>query len=132
LVSEASTLCRHMQAKHKAEYLKWAAANKFISMLPEDSQRHRAEAASSSQPNLDAHVIPREQVLHYSESAFREVAIQWLIETDQPINVLQNPMFMQMINVASRAQKSVKIPNHRQTRQAIIDLFKSNLRELRK
>ncbi|KAI6124638.1 hypothetical protein EV401DRAFT_1886338 [Pisolithus croceorrhizus] len=70
IVNEASTLCQHMQAKHKAKYLKWATANKFISMLPEDSQQHWAEVALSSQPNLDAHVISREQVLCYSESAF--------------------------------------------------------------
>ncbi|KIK18213.1 hypothetical protein PISMIDRAFT_109874, partial [Pisolithus microcarpus 441] len=63
-------------------------------------------------------------------SAFQEVAIQWLIKTDQPINVLQNLMFMQIINIASCTHNNVKIPNHKQIHQAIIDLFKSNLHEL--
>ncbi|KAI5990359.1 hypothetical protein EDC04DRAFT_2504866, partial [Pisolithus marmoratus] len=62
-----------------------------------------------TQTSLDNHLVPRDQLLHYSESAFQEVAIQWLIETDQPINVLQNPIFMQMINVALHANNNVKI-----------------------
>ncbi|KAI5982112.1 hypothetical protein EDD15DRAFT_2181715, partial [Pisolithus albus] len=131
-VNEVSTLRRHMQAVHKAEYLKWATAKNFLSMLPEDTKRRRLEAASSSQRSLDNHLVPRDQVPHYSESAFRDVSIQWLIETDQPIRILQNPAFQQMINLASRANHSVKIPTLKQTRQSIIDLFKSNLCELRK
>ncbi|KAI6100526.1 hypothetical protein F5141DRAFT_960905, partial [Pisolithus sp. B1] len=53
-----------------------------------------------TQSSLDSHLVPRDQVLHYSESAFWEVSIQWLIETDQPIHILQNPMFQEMINLA--------------------------------
>ncbi|KAI6011628.1 hypothetical protein EDC04DRAFT_2580363 [Pisolithus marmoratus] len=115
IVNKTTTLCWHMQSYHKAKYLQWATANNFPSMLPDDTKHHQEEAALSTQPSLDNHLIPRDQLLHYSESAFREVAIQWLIETDQPINVLQNPMFMQMINVASHANNNVKIPNHKQT-----------------
>ncbi|KAI5997110.1 hypothetical protein EDD15DRAFT_2163017 [Pisolithus albus] len=130
-VNKVSTLHRHMQAVHKADYLKWAASKNFVSMLPEDTKRRRVEAASSTQRSLDNHLVPRDQVPHYSESAFREVSIRWLIETDQPIHILQNPVFQQMINLASRANHSVKIPTLKQTRQSIIDLFKSKLRELR-
>ncbi|KIK28147.1 hypothetical protein PISMIDRAFT_91804, partial [Pisolithus microcarpus 441] len=113
-------------------YLKWAATTNFASMLPVDTKWHWQEIALSTQPSLDGHLTPKDQVLHYSESAFREVTIQWLIETDQPIIILQNPMFRQMINLASHAKNSVKIPNYKQTQQTIIDLFKSHLCELHK
>ncbi|KAI6106328.1 hypothetical protein EDD16DRAFT_1490961, partial [Pisolithus croceorrhizus] len=129
-VNEVMTLHWHMQASHKAEYLKWAATNNFVSMLPGDTKHRWAEALLSTQPTLDNHLTPRDTVLHYSESAFREVAIKWLVETDQPINVLQNPIFMQMINLTSHANNSIQIPSHKQTHQVIIDLFKSNLDEL--
>ncbi|KIK17412.1 hypothetical protein PISMIDRAFT_111516, partial [Pisolithus microcarpus 441] len=113
-------------------YLKWATSKNFLLMLPEDTKRRQVEAASSTQRSLDNHLVPRDQVPHYSECAFQDVSIQWLIETDQPIHILQNPAFQQMIILASRANHSVKILTLKQTRQSIIDLFKSNLRELRK
>ncbi|KAI6118247.1 hypothetical protein F5141DRAFT_1000282, partial [Pisolithus sp. B1] len=125
-------------------YLKWAASKIFVSMLPGDTKQCQVQAASSTQSSLDSHLIPRGQVLHYSESVFQEVSIQWLIETDsislfntpslihhyQPIHILQNPMFQQMINLASSTNHSVKILTLKQTWQSIIDLFKSNLCEL--
>ncbi|KAI5988039.1 hypothetical protein EDD15DRAFT_2172899, partial [Pisolithus albus] len=120
-----------------ADYLKWAASKNFVSMLPEDTKRRRVEAASSTQRSLDNHLVPRDQVPHYSESAFREVRSKSFFHTPsltrhyQPIHILQNPIFQQMINLASRANHSIKIPTLKQTRQSIIDLFKSKLRELR-
>ncbi|KAI6125613.1 hypothetical protein EDD16DRAFT_1474195, partial [Pisolithus croceorrhizus] len=88
--------------------------------------------ASSTQHSLDDHLIPRDQVPHYSKSTFWDVSIQWLIKTDQPIHILQNPVFQQMINLTSCANHSVKILTLKQTQQSIIDLFKSNLHELHK
>ncbi|KAI6111604.1 hypothetical protein EV401DRAFT_1868367 [Pisolithus croceorrhizus] len=129
-INEVSTLCCHMQAVHKAEYLKWAASKNFLLMLLEDTKQCQVEAASSTQCSLDDHFVPRDQVLHYSESTFWDVSIQWLIKTDQPIHILQNPVFQQIINLASHANHSVKILTLKQTWQSIIDLFKSNLCEL--
>ncbi|KAI6097333.1 hypothetical protein EDD16DRAFT_1499460, partial [Pisolithus croceorrhizus] len=125
--NEVTTLHWHMQASHKAEYLN---KNNFIFMLPGDTKHHQAEALLSNQPTLDSHLAPRDTVLHYSESEFQEVAIKWLVKTDQPINVLQNPIFMQMINLTSHTDNSVQIPSHKQTHQVIINLFKLNLCEL--
>ncbi|KIK15112.1 hypothetical protein PISMIDRAFT_115784, partial [Pisolithus microcarpus 441] len=68
----------------------------------------------------------------YSESVFRQAAILWLIETDQPIHVLQHPTFQKMVEITSRARNGIKIPNRAQTRQAIIDIFKTSLLNLRK
>ncbi|KAG6373730.1 hypothetical protein JVT61DRAFT_5870 [Boletus reticuloceps] len=36
LVAEMSTLRRHLERHHRAEYLQWAEANGFPSMLPKD------------------------------------------------------------------------------------------------
>ncbi|KAI5983201.1 hypothetical protein EDD15DRAFT_2179423, partial [Pisolithus albus] len=84
LVSEASTLRRHMQAKHKI-CIDFLRASSLLCVSTSDRQFSRPSISTtlSTQPSLDTHVIPKEQVLHYSESAFREVAIRWLIETDQ-------------------------------------------------
>ncbi|KAI6097631.1 hypothetical protein EDD16DRAFT_1527517 [Pisolithus croceorrhizus] len=37
-INKVSTLCHHMQAVHKAEYLKWATSKNFLLMLPEDTK----------------------------------------------------------------------------------------------
>lgn len=62
-------------------------------MLPEDAKRRRdlareqAAAASMStvsmQASLDGHLMPKEQVIRYTEVSFRTAAIKWIIETDQ-------------------------------------------------
>ncbi|KIM61764.1 hypothetical protein SCLCIDRAFT_9341 [Scleroderma citrinum Foug A] len=38
IVNEATTLQRHQEALHRAEYLKWAKDNNFLSMLPKDAK----------------------------------------------------------------------------------------------
>ncbi|KAI5997457.1 hypothetical protein EDD15DRAFT_2162769 [Pisolithus albus] len=134
LVNETSTLRRHMQATHKAKYCEWAVANGFTSMLPNDMKRRHTEAMSSvdTQPTLGGYMVEKGQVVQYSDSIFREAAILWLIETDQPIHTLQHPAFQKMVDIASRAKNSVKIPSRGQTRQAIIDSFKTSLLSLHK
>jgi hypothetical protein len=59
-------------------------------MLPEDSATRKAaalEAASKiQQGRVDEHfetIKPGDRPIPYSESIFREYAIQWLIQTDQ-------------------------------------------------
>lgn len=49
----------------------------------------------------------------------------------QPIQVFEHPAFHDMIHIAARATNGVKIPNRRQTREAIIDTFKRQLTALR-
>jgi hypothetical protein len=52
--------------------------------------------------------------------------------TLQPIDALEHPAFKNMIDIAARSTNGVKIPDRKQTRRAIIDLFKQNLTNLRK
>ena len=58
-------------------------------MLPSDSKACRAALAKSlSQTLVDDHYAvqqPRDKLIPYSDELFKEVAIQWLIATDQVI-----------------------------------------------
>ncbi|KAI6005576.1 hypothetical protein EDD15DRAFT_2119247, partial [Pisolithus albus] len=123
---------------YQGEYLKWSAANGFASMLPHDTKQRRKDATSSAQSvlgrqsSLEGHLVERDAVVQYSESVFHEATILWLIETDQPIRALQHPAFTKMVEIASRAKNGIKIPSRRQTRQAVIDIFKTRLLDLRK
>ena len=49
----------------------------------------------------------------------------------QPIDALAHPKFRELINVAARAPDGVSIPGRKQTRNEILDAFKSHLTELR-
>ncbi|KAG1792995.1 uncharacterized protein HD556DRAFT_1213692, partial [Suillus plorans] len=134
-VNEITTMRRHMDALHRNEYIQWAKDNKFMSMLPKDTKRRKLDAAADSQARLDTHLRepqPKEQIIPYSDAIFREAAIEWLIETDQPIDALNHKSFRYMIDVAARATNGVKLPSRTKTRRAIIDLFKHNLTNLRR
>ncbi|KAG6372380.1 hypothetical protein JVT61DRAFT_7835 [Boletus reticuloceps] len=63
-VNEATTLQWHQQATHKADYLKWAAANNFPSMLPQDTKQQRDAVTASKQPqtSLDSHLVSKPQL----------------------------------------------------------------------
>lgn len=52
-------------------------------MLPKDAKRRREEVTADTQSTLDPHLRPKDTIATYSESSFRAIAIQWLIETDQ-------------------------------------------------
>jgi hypothetical protein len=71
----------------QAEYIAWAAANKFESMLPGDTKRRKAiKADTDAQQTLDPHLreLPvKERVHPYTDLVFRQAAIEWLVSTDQ-------------------------------------------------
>ncbi|KAH9174271.1 hypothetical protein EDB89DRAFT_1849309 [Lactarius sanguifluus] len=137
LVADVTTCWRHMESFHKGAYLKWAAENDFQSMLPKDAKNRRQAAKMDTQQRPDPHLEekpPRESVIPYTDKLFCEVAIEWLVSTDQAIQAFNHPSFQKMIHTAARASSAggVKIPDGRQTRQAIIDTFKMQLVALRK
>ncbi|KIJ89926.1 hypothetical protein K443DRAFT_60052, partial [Laccaria amethystina LaAM-08-1] len=98
---------------YQGRYRKWCKSNNFLSMLPEDSKTRRDAAAEKlKQLQVDDHftVIPEEEKpMPYSDEVFKEAAIQWLIETDQPIQAFEHPMFKHMISVAACATRGAKI-----------------------
>ncbi|KAF8957688.1 hypothetical protein BDZ97DRAFT_1669493 [Flammula alnicola] len=137
IVSEATTLRRHIEANHLTKYITWCDKNNFESKLPKavKARKDAKEAEDrSKQSSLDPHLEerpPKETFVPYSDSLFREAAIEWLIATDQPIQALEHPSFQKMIDIAARGTKGVKIPNRKATRKHIINLFKKNLDNLR-
>jgi hypothetical protein len=56
-------------------------------MLPEDSANSKVAALEAAQQGrVDEHfeiIKPSDKPIPYSDSIFRDVAIQWLIQTDQ-------------------------------------------------
>jgi len=55
-------------------------------MLPRDAQNRRDAASANEQTRLDSHLkeLPlKEKVLPYTDKLFCDVAIEWLVLTDQ-------------------------------------------------
>ena len=131
-------------------YQKWAEDNNFLSMLPKDAENRRNNAQADKQSHLDSHLRekPRkETVTPYTDKRFRDAAIEWLVSTDQvcdnfsnafyglihklqPIQALNHEMYHNMIRIAASATNGVKIPDRRQTRQVITNMFKLQLQVL--
>ncbi|KAJ3011030.1 hypothetical protein NUW54_g2304 [Trametes sanguinea] len=135
LVAEVTTLRRHLQALHEGRYRNWAEKNDFESMLPKDTKARRERASEPTQGRLDEHLVEkpvRERTVRYTDDVFRQAALEWLVATDQPLQALEHPSFRNMVQIAAQATEGVKIPNRKQTRQAIVDLFKKNMTALRK
>ncbi|KAG2122803.1 hypothetical protein BD769DRAFT_1360184, partial [Suillus cothurnatus] len=136
-VKDLSTCHQHLQKDHKPAYNKWAQDNKFESMLPKAVAKHcdTILKASVSQTGLDnyMHKWPpkAECVLLYTDQLFHEATTEWLISTDQPIQVLEHPSFHLMIHMASQATNGVKIPDRKVTCAEIIEMFKKQMKYLR-
>ncbi|KAG6895297.1 hypothetical protein C0992_002089, partial [Termitomyces sp. T32_za158] len=133
LVSDVSTLRRHLQSAHKVAYRDWCAKNNFESRLPKDIQARKDKAEVKKQSRIEEHLTEQEvrEKVHYSDQLFREVAVEWLVSTDQPIGALNHPKFHQMIHIASQAKNGIKIPDRCQTRQEIMSSFKKQMNFLR-
>ncbi|KAF8813024.1 hypothetical protein BYT27DRAFT_7085470, partial [Phlegmacium glaucopus] len=114
---------------------KWVKENNFESMLPRDLKVCRdAEREHLSQTLVEDHYtvqMPKDKPTPYSNELFKEVAIQWLVETDQPIQAFEHPTYQKIIQIAARATKQVQIPNHKQTQEAIVTKFKEQMKALR-
>lgn len=120
-------------------------------MLPKDTLARREKLKLQEQTRLDAHLVekpPPERIVKYTDAIYCEAAIEWLLATDQvcsfltqmclslirsdqPLRALEHPAFKNMIDIAARATDGVKIPNRKQTRREIINLFKKNMTRLR-
>ncbi|KAF8239858.1 hypothetical protein L208DRAFT_1052466, partial [Tricholoma matsutake] len=69
-------------------------------------------------------------VIPYSEKLFHQVAVEWLVGMDQPIQALKHPKFKELIDVASRTPNGVKIPGQKATQAEIMRMFKNHLTTL--
>lgn len=71
----------------KGDYNNWCAKNNFESKLPKTVKARTAAASKDAkQTQLDPHLqerVPKTRVIPYSDELFRQVAIEWLVATDQ-------------------------------------------------
>jgi hypothetical protein len=138
-------------------YRKWCKAENFESMLPQDVKDRKTTAAlakeNAEQATIDGHLRPiirKEVIIPYTDSLFREAAIEWLISTNQasvfklelsltslfisvtqPIQAVDHPSFKKMIDIASRATNGVNMPDRKATRHEIMELFKLQMTKLK-
>ncbi|KAF8800066.1 hypothetical protein BYT27DRAFT_7012753, partial [Phlegmacium glaucopus] len=92
----------------QAVYRKWCKQNNFESMLPKDTKARRATFLETTlrQSQVDSHfnpMKPEDKPKPYTNKLFKEAAIQWLIETDQPIQAFDHPAFQKMVETAAHA-----------------------------
>jgi hypothetical protein len=91
IAGDVSTVRRHLQAHHKAEYRTWCKNNNFQSMLPDDikerKEREKNNVARLKQGSLDAHVAPivQPKVTLYTPKNLKRAISRWMIVTDQVI-----------------------------------------------
>ncbi|KAJ7923695.1 hypothetical protein B0H13DRAFT_1563166, partial [Mycena leptocephala] len=134
IVAQTTTLRRHLESDHYNTYHRWAKSVDFESALPGDRKARKAAAGPEVQPTLDPHLknIPaKEVIIPYSHELFREAAIEWLVATDQPIDALDHPKFVEMIDIAARAKNGVRITGRKSTREEIINTFKKRMNFLK-
>jgi len=105
-------------------------------MLPEDLKAWWEKVKVNAQTFLDSHleeISVKKRVIPYSDALFQQVAVKWLISTDQVCNkpshscfcleytsfklidAFSYPKFHKMIDVASHAPDGVNIPACKQT-----------------
>ncbi|KIL55713.1 hypothetical protein M378DRAFT_31805, partial [Amanita muscaria Koide BX008] len=99
-------------------YRRWCKLTGFFSMIPEDTKARRqleeAITSAKEQTQVDDHfhrIKPEDKPTPYSDEIFKEAAIRWLVETDQPVAAFEHPAFQRMIHITSRAgaTRSVQI-----------------------
>ncbi|KAH9163574.1 hypothetical protein EDB89DRAFT_1859888, partial [Lactarius sanguifluus] len=129
LTNEHSTLRCLAVAVHPHRYRKWCDSNHFNSMLPEDSKKCKRIEKDCQSLVID-HFGPKDpttKLIPFSEKALRTAALEWMITTDQPIQVFKHPTFMKMLDIASRANRSIQLPSPKQSRVQVIKMFKQQL-----
>jgi hypothetical protein len=67
----------------QGQYLKWARDNEFQSMLPKDVRNRNNATKVEAQPDLHPHLKEKPKVIPYTDTIFRDAAVEWLISTDQ-------------------------------------------------
>lgn len=126
--------------------------NKFESKLPADiaARKKALSEVAEQQKTLDANLVnmpKKDRVIAYTELTFRRATIEWLIATDQvstlgicsakypdffqPLDAVEHPTFVNMIQVASRATNGVTIPSRKVARNEIIRMFHEQISALK-
>ena len=81
-------------------------------MLPRDTEARRKDKETKTrvQTSLEPHMTERETVVKYSDNAFREAAIEWLVETDQVCSEVVLNALYRLLMCCCTAHSSVRAP----------------------
>ncbi|KAF8262702.1 hypothetical protein EI94DRAFT_1601197, partial [Lactarius quietus] len=126
------TLRRHAAAVHSRRYQKWCEMSNFNSMLLDDAKKRKLV---DKQPSVTEHFGPEDRdarPILYSDKALETAALEWIIQTNQPIQLLKHPAFRKMLDITSRATvRGIRLPSPKQSRGQIIKMFKQQMCLLR-
>jgi hypothetical protein len=124
--------------------------------IPSDVKKRKA-AVEVATRTLDRDLKEKtitEQVVPYSDKAFRQALIEWLVATDQvrvtrsvgasgiilltifvfsvqPLQALEHVKFKYMIDLAARSTKGITVPGRKATQAEIKRTFKDHLTRLK-
>lgn len=129
IVSDVSTLRRHLEALHSVsllliplsylnslqrKYRKWAQKSNFESKLPGDVQKRKA-AAEIVTRTLDRDLREKkvtERVVPYSDKSFHQAAIEWLVATDQVRPRIMFSMCSFNFSIANTSPRTPEVQRH--------------------
>ncbi|KAF8260680.1 hypothetical protein EI94DRAFT_1525761, partial [Lactarius quietus] len=64
----------------------------------------------------------------YSDKALETAALEWIIQTNQPIQWLKHPAFRKMLDITSQTTvRGIRLPLPKQSRGQIIKKFKQQM-----
>jgi hypothetical protein len=84
-------------------------------MLPGDTKRRKAKADTDAQQTLDPHLreLPvKERVYPYTDVAFRQAAIEWLVSTDQVCFIISESLKRVDFGLANSGIRTSCISEH--------------------
>jgi hypothetical protein len=86
-------------------------------MLPKDARRRRDAAAADEQTHLDPYLkelLVKVKAISYTDDLFRNVAIEWLVSTDQVSGLCHDRSTLPMLNstVANSGFSAPSIPKN--------------------
>ena len=134
LVNEVTTLRRHLEAHHSVSWLvlglsfiskldfcqgkyhKWAQDANFESRLPGDIKKRKA-ATEHATRTLDRDLKEKklkDRVVPYTDKLFSQVAIEWLVATDQVRKIL-GVVLLSNTNISAGSQ--YELSNTRNSRK---------------
>ncbi|KAI9429348.1 hypothetical protein H4582DRAFT_1826974, partial [Lactarius indigo] len=90
-------------------YRKWCNTNKFDSMLPLDSKQHKCVDKEPSVTEYFGPEDPGARPIPFSSKALETAALEWLIQTNQPILAFNNAAFKKMLDITSQAPQNTSI-----------------------
>ncbi|KAJ3816446.1 hypothetical protein F5880DRAFT_1494288, partial [Lentinula raphanica] len=112
-------------------YYEWCKKNNFTSKLPKDREKKDAVEEKYVQKTLEGSLVKVEKKVAYTQRAMNEAIWTFIVDTNQPISIIERSSFKHMINVAASAKDGVILPDRKSTRNRIMKMFYKRMEELK-